>query len=455
MIILVTLALFAFLAITALAIDGSHLLAVRNELQNAADAGALAGARYLYNDFGTSVNTGANQIAYDAATSNKAMAAAGVIAVDVEWPSGTDVQRGHWSFGVGTLPRGFYPNEPITDPPDLWNASTAELDSDTNFINAVKVVTRRRENPAASFFARIFRWDSFELSAEAVAYIGFAGSLAPDEVDQPIAICKQSILADGVYQCNIGRMLNSGNNSATSNTGSWTNFTQDPCKTSNPANMSDDICRSGNDQTILFGVGIGTVNGVQDTIFQDLETCFHELNDTNEDGIADEAWELTLPVIDCPANAVSNCATLVGAVKLKIIWVQRDNPNYTETPFEMSDPDSNIYWPSAEDLSLNVEDLETYFVGINNGDVFPSFPAGTTVNSVFYNKADRDSGKVRWASFVKRFNLRNVGTVDEAPYATFTKKSIYFLPSCEYHEPKGKTGGENFGILAKVPVLVQ
>jgi hypothetical protein len=38
------------------------------------------------------------------------------------------------------------------------------------------------------------------------------------------------------------------------------------------------------------------------------------------------------------------------------------------------------------------------------------------------------------------------------PYA---KKSIYFKPSCAAHDPEGVSGGENFGILAKIPVLVQ
>ena len=53
--------LFVFLGIAALAIDVSHLYVVRNELQNAADAGALAGDRFLYNEDGTMVNSGANK----------------------------------------------------------------------------------------------------------------------------------------------------------------------------------------------------------------------------------------------------------------------------------------------------------------------------------------------------------------------------------------------------------
>ena len=261
-------------------IDLSHLYVVRNELQNAADAGALAGARFLYNDDGTMVNSAgytdsgcnailsANQIAFDAATANMALAkTGGAIAVDVNWADGqnagadVDVQRGHWSFAT----HHFEANDSVA-PVDL-DRSTAELDGDPDFINAVKVAARRQDTPAASFFARIFGYENFELSAEAVAYIGFAGKLGPGEVDQPIGICAQSILFDGAYNCNIGRMLNSGSNTDTSNTGGWTNFTQ-PCATANVPSLRPLICGSGNPESIDLGDGIGAVNGAQDTVFR-------------------------------------------------------------------------------------------------------------------------------------------------------------------------------------------
>ena len=54
-IVLVTLLMVVFLGIAALTVDLAHLYAVGNELHNAADAGALAGARFLYNDTGTAV----------------------------------------------------------------------------------------------------------------------------------------------------------------------------------------------------------------------------------------------------------------------------------------------------------------------------------------------------------------------------------------------------------------
>ena len=184
--IFVALVIIPLIAFAALAIDIGHLYGVRNELQNGSDAGALAGARNLYNDSGTLVNVGANQIAYDTATANKSEK----VAVEVNDPNSNsgDVQRGHWSFATRT----FTPNA-STAPVDLWDVTTAELDADPNFINAVRVVTRRSATPATSFFAKIFLPDDFRLSTDAVAYIGFAGTLPPGEADQPIAICGQSL----------------------------------------------------------------------------------------------------------------------------------------------------------------------------------------------------------------------------------------------------------------------
>ncbi len=44
---------------------------------------------------------------------------------------------------------------------------------------------------------------------------------------------------------------------------------------------------------------------------------------------------------------------------------------------------------------------------------------------------------------------------DEDYEEMYQKKNIFFLPDCTVHEPVGTTGGENFGILAEIPVLVK
>ena len=158
-----------------------------------------------------------------------------------------------------------------------------------------------------------------------------------------------------------------------------------------------------------------------------------------------KSWELTLPVVSCPGNNVSNCAVLKGAVNLNILWIERKANDYKDAPKKMDD------WPSDADLDLKVTDLKPFFVGQKTNDLFPTFADDPKVGAVFGDDTI-ESGKVRWASFVKRFELKNVG--DPAPYAPFAQKSIYFLPDCTLHEPKGGSQGKNFGILAKYPVLV-
>ncbi len=394
--ILVGLSILVLIGMGALAIDLSHLFVVHNELQNAADAGALAGARFLYNNDGMAVNAGANQIAYNAATENRSER----VPVDVHWTGGNtgDVQRGHWSFATRT----FTPNDSLL-PVLLWGFSLEELDQNPNFINAVRVRTRRDDTPAASFLAKVFGYENFILSAEAIAYIGFAGTLYEHEVDQPIAICKQSLLGpNNKSDCTVGRMINSGQIVAAHETGGWTDFNQEgnPCSGgTNATAVQSLICNGvGNPWTIHKGL-VATNGGEIASAFTQLRQCW-----ANTTGRT-QPWKVTLVLIECEGNNITTCADVVGAVSVDILWVtgEGEDPQYNDAPIQMGD------WAN------------------NNPD-----------------------GSVRWNSFAQYFNLRNLDNT----IAPYEKKSIYFSPNCEilYF---GGTGGENFGILAKIPVLVK
>jgi hypothetical protein len=417
-VVLVAILMLVFLGIAALVIDLSNLYVVRNELQNAADAGALAGARFLYNDDGTLVNEGANQIAYEAAIANKALAMTGAIAVDVNWTGGNigDVQRGHWCFAT----QDFWPN-PSLSPVDLWNVSTEDLDADPSFINAVRVEARRQATPAASFFARILGYEYFELSKYAVAYIGFAGSLQEGEVDQPIGICKQSIVdEDGNYDCHTGRMIDSGGGT-THNTGAWTNFSQ-PCDTASASSVRPLVCGGGNPDVISLGDGMGTVGGMQNNVYSDLRNCWLSESHLNSRGYPTEAWELTLPVIDCPGNNPGPCSEVVGAVTLNVLWIKQPSadPQWMDIPLEMEG------WRCSH------------------------FEGGLSIDEMTDTQRQEC-----WQQFAIAFDLQ---TADGTSVGDLTpsdlQKTMFFRPDCEPHEPKGGTGGQNFGVLARRPVLV-
>jgi Flp pilus assembly protein TadG len=406
-IVIVTVLLVVFVVLAALAIDVTHLYAVRNELQNAADAGALAGTQVLYNAAGTVINTGSNNVGKMIATSNKAEN----VAVEVAWTSGNtgaDVERGHWSFATRT----FTPNDSTT-PFDLWNYTTAQLDADTGFINAVRVKTWRQTTPAYSFFARIVGFNSFTLSAEAVGYIGFAGTLEPHAVDVPIGICKQAILQGGTYTCSIGRMMNSSGGS-TSNTAGWTDFNQvsTPCSGGTSASALRPLLTCplpGNPNPLSLGANVALTNGVVNARFQDLYDCWVSTTGKTT------GWTLTFPVVDCPSNVVGpTCSPVMGAVTATIIWM---NDNGTPA------------WSTAP----------TSMTGVTPA---PDGPGDWSNSST--------DGQTRWNSFVSHFNLQNA----DGTAAPFAQKSIYFLPDCRPHELTGHTGGANYGILAKIPVLV-
>ena len=398
--VIVALLIVILIGVAALAVDIGHLLVVRNELQNAADAACLAGARFLYVDNGDLVSSGASEIAYQAAGANRSEN----LPVEVHWDGGNagDVERGHWSFADRT----FTPSENDSHVP-LWDVSPEELDANPGFINAIRVRARREDTPAASFFARIFGYENFSAGAEAIAYLGYAGTLGPEEVDQPMAICKGSVLIDEKYSCNVGRMITLGELVANQETGGWTDFNQDPdAQDPNPTEVASLVNQAENPDPIILGRPMAVSGG-------DIPTAFGLLRGRwiNVTG-RDDPWRVALPVVECPGNRLDSPARMTGVVRINILWITdpNDDPSYSDAPSEMEYPHSGEIWSS------------------NDPD-----------------------GQVRWNSFVRYFNLRDLDGV----FAPYQKKAVYFLPDCHHQEPRGRTGGENFGILAKIPVLAK
>jgi len=501
--VIVGASIFALVGIAALVVDLGNLYVARNELQNAADAGALAGASVLYNDTGTAINSSANEVAYNVAKTNFSQNKS----VDVNWTSGNDgdVQRGHWSFGRSEdLDKGFYPNDScgLTD---LWNVSFDELDADPDFINAVRVVARRQATPVASFFAKIFGWKNFEVSAEAVGYIGFADEINPGDLDLPMAICIDSVLVDNKYSCNIGRVINNGNDDTTSETGRWTNFAsvpdENPDSCDHQADSVDNndfkdmpMCDGGLNTNFIYGGDeLGTNNGAMG-VLSIIYDCFVEKYNND-----DTPWKVTIPVIDCNSPN-STCAIVVGAVTVTIVWVTNAK-DYAEAPIAMGGMrDSEGYYVVGDDakplyedwgapldenikVNSNIGEEESLYEFMKTLDDYsgvedwdkdltkefsdpndpPSYewyelPLDTFFETEGMSLGEtKAAGMVRWASFIRHFNLKNVIVTDDgelAKPAPFAKESIYFLPDCTPHDLAGRTGGENFGVLAKIPALV-
>jgi len=121
-----------------------------------------------------------------------------------------------------------------------------------------------------------------------------------------------------------------------------------------------------------------------------------------------EPWTLKLPVVRCTDhNNITVCEPVVGAVTVEVVWITGpgEDPDYVNAPTEMG------AWSNYS-----------------------------------------SDGYERWVDFSNAFNLENLDGTSPVPYA---KKNIYFKPDCEPSVPTGGTGGENFGMLAQIPVLVE
>jgi hypothetical protein len=421
--VVIGICLFMLVGFIALAIDVGHLYVVRNELQNAADAGALAGARHLYKEGIFEIDPNANSFGEQAATANIGDNKNVEVIFDPAAPQEDDVQRGHWSFNTRTFTR----SDGLIPPP-IWGKTADELDAMIEWVNAVQVIGRRESLPITSFFAGIFGYTGFKASRKAVAYLGASSAWFTADFDEPIAICAQSLVPpdkdwedylgciqgevseDCELDCNIGRMLNSGSKTETHNTAGWTNFsggtwpdgTEDTCSTATASEMTDLVCDTscdsitcGNDVDVsnpdydfcckqfVNGDQIGATGGVQQVTLDKFRDCW--VNGTNCDvneedetfcwdidedphepdtdrwgmNAPDEPWGMTLPVVNCPGNNVSNCPTLVGIAEVSLVWITRagtPDPSL-DTPYKMRSTktkegcgNAKPGWPTNESL---------------------------------------------------------------------------------------------------------
>ena len=156
--LLVALVLPVLLGIAALVIDISYLHVVRNELQNSADAAALAGARRLHNASSATPDwSNAEHVANQSIQLNSA---------DGQRLSVGNVQSGYWN------------------PSDI-NASLQSLPMapTTNDVPAVQVTLTKSQGQnngeVPTFFARIWNQFSTPLTVTAVAGITSPGRIDP------------------------------------------------------------------------------------------------------------------------------------------------------------------------------------------------------------------------------------------------------------------------------------
>ena len=174
--IIVAVMLTVFMAVTALAVDIGYVMVTRNQLQNVADASALASARKLGSIYdGTSTGTPmpySEQLTY-VADAAALISTAQQVAMENS-AGGKNIYMDPSDVIIGT-----------------WDATTKTLTPTLTSPDAVQVTARRdsgANGPINTFFARIFAQDTVDVHATATAALTGAGAIAPGLVGLPLGI---------------------------------------------------------------------------------------------------------------------------------------------------------------------------------------------------------------------------------------------------------------------------
>lgn len=312
--IFVTIGLFALFAFTAWALESGRVWAAKSELQAGTDSSALAGAGNLLTPSGDSADPAA---AVAAAQDYGQRNTVHGDALDI---ASGDVETGSWDVSSRT----FTPLPGSTD---------------RSVVRAVRVVGRRDatlngEIPA--FLGRIVGLDGIPVTAEAIAFLGFAGVIPPGKAELPIAIdccaiagdspgseCQEdycdTVTQDPPNPCPLDRDPSQTVtclefHSTPEQNSCWTAF--DP--ESSSVNTPDlrDIVEDGNEVDV-GDEPIFIDNGTKTPTVADIHDRFLGLGDfaadgptgedTDGDGVVD-SWVQAFPVIECQ-NPGDQCAS--------------------------------------------------------------------------------------------------------------------------------------------------
>ena len=180
--VITAIGLVAFLGIISLAVDMGRLYTVRNELQNIADASALAAANALIDgSSGVAVRDAA-------AAQQKAMLVAQTQSQVSNQEVVEDAERNDLTILFGTW------NIKAGDPTAAWTEIGTTCASDSN-ANAVKVSILRAAGtvygPVSNLFGGIMGLNTSQVGATAIAYLGYTNqttSGSPASPQVPLAL---------------------------------------------------------------------------------------------------------------------------------------------------------------------------------------------------------------------------------------------------------------------------
>lgn len=258
--LLFAVALPVLLGAAAFAIDMAHLYVVRNELQNDADAAALAGARYLYKDASSPLD-------WDLATQKTQQAVALNRAQGQMLRDGT-VQTGYWNLSGSAMGLQALPWVPTVNDAPAVQVSVSRSEG-------------QNQGPVGTFMARIWGLRSVPIRVTAIAGVASPGSFSPG-----------GLFPFAMSQCMYDQYWNSGVQPAgpridpltgkpfefrvgtlyryaQCESGEWTSLDSK----ASGADAIDGMITTGNPVTLAIGDAIWVQSGVKNSLFQAVQKC--------------------------------------------------------------------------------------------------------------------------------------------------------------------------------------
>jgi Flp pilus assembly protein TadG len=284
--------LTGLVGITGAATDLGIVYTARGELQNAADAAALAAAKNMFTQDPVTKDAittpeAARATAHEFSQANSALGAS-LTLLD------PDYTIGWWDLTAEAFTR------------------TGES-SNPDDINAVEVMLRKDDlanNPVTTMFAGVVGVSKVDVTAKSLAFVGYAGAI-PEHggLGFPIAVKTSAVTGGDGPACGTQLTFHSENNE----NASWTTFDRWP---SNDPTVDKFICDCYTVPDLKIGDTINIINGnLSNNTFNNLRHRFeHEGTDIDGDGHLE--WVVILPVI--PDEANSGAAEVLGFATFEI-----------------------------------------------------------------------------------------------------------------------------------------
>jgi Flp pilus assembly protein TadG len=279
-VVLIALMMVVLVAFVGLAVDVGYMYVAKGQLQNAADAGALAGAGKITLDPSTLNFVFNNNEIRDEAKSfvkKNIVAAAKLTDADIK---DDDIKVGYWNLDQN--PPGIQPTTTVPKGKcsisgnicTTYNDCTASA-SDICLIRDVAAVQVTLKKSVPSFFTKVVGWNTFSPAASAVAVRGYPVKSGPGLF--PVAITK--CMADYYFAQNplpnppkeIVIWGPYGPEIPNCNTGQWTSLILDTSDVPSIRDLMDGTIPSPN---LSIGDNIWIQPGTKTTIYQTVEDDF-------------------------------------------------------------------------------------------------------------------------------------------------------------------------------------